>query len=220
MPEGSTLPEPDAEPIPFFLPENKHDAGLRIAQIARISRKRPKIEAKYNIRIAKAKARLEELQRERATALKDLDERSSPPAHELTEYLRRCWSFLTKNGTTKLVRFWSGELSLRNHRERARVDNPKEFMAEARRRGKARLLITRGADKPNLTALNKDLALAATFKSVTIERNSSITIRPKSGWGILQAVLPRRMEDKMEIDELIGDDTLSWRLRASGDDEE
>ncbi|MDB5237628.1 MAG: hypothetical protein JWL88_730 [Parcubacteria group bacterium] len=219
MPEGSALPDTDPEAIPFFLPADKHDAGLRISKIARIGRRRPKIEARFDRKIAKAKARADELKREKDAALRALDADSGYPAHELMEYLKRCWDNLTRRGSTKQVSFWSGAVSFRNLPDRAVVNDAKAFMAEARRRGKASLLITRGADKPNLTALNRDLALAARFKTVTIERKSSVTIRPKLGWGVLKAILPRKMDDTMKIEELIGSEPLAWEIRQRGDDE-
>jgi len=220
MPEETgVIIKPDTEPFPFFVPMNKHEAGLRISKIARIGRRRPKIEARYDRTIAKATKRLDALKAEKNARLIALNEDANLPANELVEYMKQSWAKITDHGSVKLVSFFSGSIVLRNLPDRAVVTDADAFIEEARRMGKARVLIARGKEKPNLDALNKDLLLAAAFKTVTIERRSSVTIRPKFGSGLLRTYIPRKMSGTLQIRELLGDQALEWKIEAPGDDE-
>lgn len=221
MPEGAHPPieGTDDEPMQLFIPENKHEAGLRISKIGRIGLRRQRKEAWHDKRIAKLNKRLDAAKKDKSAGLALFDQDAGMPANELMEYMKRSWDKLTNRGSTKQVGFYSGFASFRNLPDRAIVNDAKAFMAEVRRKRKVGLLITKGKDKPNLVALNQDLLLAATFRTVTIEQRSSVTIRPKFGWGLLRTFLPRKMHDTLQIEELLGDEPLEWKIEAPGDGE-
>src|SRR4051812_42683706 len=109
MPEGTLPPitETDEESIPFFVPKNKHDAGLRISAVGRHGRRRMRAEAQYDKRIARLNKKLAEVKKRKSEELIKIDEDAALPANELMAYLRLSWPALTNNGMTKLIRFFS-----------------------------------------------------------------------------------------------------------------
>lgn len=202
-------PQPGTVPAP---PNDKRDASVRVTLIGRLVRSHVLVGLDYDKQITRMHERIAGLTAKKEARQREILEEAKTPAQEVLLFAKLCWDVLTRHGSVKLIRFRSGELEFRDLPDRAVVprDRLPLYFKEVRQRRKAKSLIRRGKDEPNLTELGKNLELAGRMKSVVIERRSVIRFRPFSTDHTLEVVVPRKMADGVKS--LIGSGTFDWSV--------
>ncbi|HYE23027.1 MAG TPA: host-nuclease inhibitor Gam family protein [Candidatus Paceibacterota bacterium] len=192
MPNGSLT---DLIPV---TPTSRREAASLLSRIGVALNKRSSIEARCDKRLAKLQQKMTAVQEQKKALSNPELLKATAVANVLIEFVLSRWDELVERGM-RTVRFSTGEIRQRDVPRPSfsiKGGDTDAFFKEVRRKGLARKLIRRGADAPNLQALQEDPELAKRLKTVTTIFDTKIEIRPnKSGDVRLEGSLPEDPSD-------------------------